>query len=759
MSSGLNPGDGQNAASLELLTTKLRPPGTLPDAHGNRHLARLVKAGANRRLTVVTAPAGYGKTTLAAAWFRDADTSGDEIAGWLSLEGSENDPALLLRYLVAALRTGGSGAGARTEAVLGVPGVDLQQALTWLINDLAAASDPTVLILDDYHAVREPRCHELVSTFIERAPSNIRVVIASRSEPPLPLGSLRATGQLAEVGERDLRLTAEEAGEFLEAEGLDLGDEELAVLVAKTEGWVASLQLATLWLRGQDDMSTAIRGFDGSHRHLVDYLGEQVLANLEPETEEFLLRTSVLGRFCAPLCEAVTGAEDARERIAEVEAANLFIVSLDDRREWYRFHHLFGSLLREELQRREPKAIGELHRRAHIWHAVHGTSGEAVRHAMLAGDTAAASDIISRSWIPALRSGQAGTLLRWAAMFSPEEAASFPQVAAIAGLSAGVEGAPETTVEAWLHVAQTALAEGTAPSGPMLDGSASFSSNVDVLSAAFAYRDVGDAIGSARRVLRSEPAESPWIVPAQAALGFLLYLSGEREEASQVVEIAIGHRNAPRQPHGLIHALSTRALLQVDSEEPAAAQRSALRALEVADSFGLGTSVTTALAHVALGRTLSAGGRGAEALRELESATRTLGGSAPRAHDIYARLILAEAQRAGGDLVSAFRSADEAETLLEPFTDAGILAEMLGDFRRRAVATRRRRTASPETDLTETELSLLRLLAGPGTQRQIASELNISHNTVKTHAKAIYRKLSVGSRAEAISRARENKLL
>jgi LuxR family maltose regulon positive regulatory protein len=749
----------ESGGVLEPLATKLRAPKPPPGGITNQRLARTFEEGSEKRLTVVTAPAGYGKTTVVAGWFHEVASESDLVAGWLSLDASENDPPLLLRYIVAALRAGGSHAGERTEAVLGTPGVDVQQALTWLINDLAAASTETVLVFEDYHVISEPKCHEIVATLIERAPPNLRVVIASRTEPPLPLGSLRATGQLAELAQRDLRLTEEEAGQFLESEGFELERDDLAMIVAKTEGWVAALQLAALWLRDQDDIRGAIRSFAGDHRHLVDYLGEQVLANLDPEIEDFLLKTSILGRFCAALCDAVTGVDNASDSISQAADANLFIVSLDDRREWYRYHHLFGGLLQAELQRRGPDAVSELHRRAYLWHAEHGTPGEAVRHAMLAGDAEAAANIITRYWVPALRSGRAGTLLRWAAKFSPSEAARFPQVAYAAGLSAGVEGRAESTVEAWLRIAEEAITAGTAPSGPMIDGSASFSSNVDVLRAAFVYRDVGEAVAAARRVLSAEPDQSPWILPATAALGFLLYLAGEREEAGSALSSAISHRNASHQPHGLIHALGTSALLQLDDGDPVAAQRSALRALEVARRFGLSASVTTALAHVALGRSLEASGRVAESLRELESATDTLGGSAPRAHDVYARLTLAEAQRASGDLVAAHRSADEAETLLEPFTDAGILSEMLESFRRRSVAERRRRSASPDTDLTETELSLLRLLSGSGTQREIAAQMSVSHNTVKTHTQSIYRKLAVGSRSDALARARELELL
>ena len=291
------------------------------------------------------APLGWGKTTVVADWWRRIPRDG-AVAGWLTLADPENDPALFWRYVVGALRFAGSPAGERAEVLIRAPGADLQLAVSSLINDLAARPVPTMLVLDDYHAIREPECHELLALFLDHAPAHVHVVIATRSDPPLPLGSIRAAGQLAELRERDLRLTAGEAAAFVRAGGdLELNDDELALLVRRTEGWAAALRLAIVWLRGESDRGEAIRNFAGDNRHLADYLTEHVLAGLDPPLERFLLRTSILVQMCAPLCEAVTAEPGAAELLARIERANLLLVPLDGRREWYRYHHLFADLL------------------------------------------------------------------------------------------------------------------------------------------------------------------------------------------------------------------------------------------------------------------------------------------------------------------------------------------------------------------------------------------------------------------------------
>ena len=714
----------------------------------------------DKRLTVVDAPAGYGKTTLLADWYRHRREAEAEIVAWLTLEPAENDPALFWRYLVAALRWAGFTGGAHAESILHVPGADLEAAVRSLLNDLADFDRRIVLILDDYHLVREPVCHELITYLLEHAPAGVRLVLATRSDPPLPLASLRAAGQLAEIRARDLRLTPEETATFVRVgEGLAIDDDELALLTARTEGWVAALHLAALWLRGESDQRAALLQFAGDNRHLVDYLGEQVLAGLEPEVEQFLLQTSILTRLSVSLCDAVTDQTRSAELLAEIERANLFLVPLDGRRRWYRYHHLFSGLLEAELESREPELVPLLHERAHAWHRDHGTVTEAVHHAIAARDYVAAAESITASWITLIRSGRSATVQRWLRRFPDEALADAPQLGYVGAFVAGLGSGTEAEVDHWLRIAEQVAAKAKHPSGRMPDGTTSYDVNVNVIRAAFVYRDVGAAVAIAQRVAAAESRGGQWRVPAFATLAFLRYLSSQADAARAAASQALSDRDAPQRPHGVIHALTTLSLLEVDDGDPEKACRTARRALDVAASVGLAKSVTAGFAHAGLGRGLVALGRPAEGVRELELATGALEGRAPIAAHIYALLALAEAERTAGDLVAAHRSADAAELLIDSFDDAGILPAMLAELRDRSQLTRKRRPAMPGAELSESELAVLRLLAGPLSRREIAAELHISANTVKTHVSSIYRKLDVSSRANAVVRAGELNLI
>lgn len=741
-----------------LLRTKLVPPPPLAGLLARAQLTARLSATPVPRLTVVGAPPGYGKTTVVADWFRRQAAAGDRL-GWLSVDAGDNDPAQFWRYVVAALRGAGALPAAPEAERPPLPGADLTGEVVAVINDLDADRTPVTLVLDDYHLIRERDCHALLTLLLDRAPPGLHVVIATRSDPPLPLGTLRAAGQLVELRERDLRLSDDESATLLRSEaGLALVDGDLEKLVRRIEGWPAALHLAALWLRGEPDQVEAIRQFAGDNRHLVDYLGEQVLAGLAPGLETFLLRTSILSRFDAALCDAVTAGDDGARRIGEIERANLFLVGLDGRRVWWRYHHLFGDLLRAELAHRRPDEVPVLHARACAWHRAHGTAEEALHHAVLGGDHAAVAAIISGAWPALIRSGRSATLQRWLEL-ARDTIPVAPELAYAGAVAEGLAGAPEANIERWLRIAERAIADGTAPVGRMADGSSSFAVNVEVARATFVYRDVRAAATIAQGVVDREVPGSQWLVAALGTLAFLRHLSGDPGAAAAAATQAITDRDAPRRPHGFIQALGTRALLEVDAGDAEGAARTARRALDLADQVGLAGSLTTCLPHLALGRSLYATGRKDEALDHLVRAVAVVAGRAPVAQHAYAVLALADARHRTGDAVTAHRLADEAAVLLEPFTDAGLLTELEAGLRRRLLTERRRRPAAPGAELSETELSVLRLLAGPQPQRGIATVLYLSQNTVKTHTTSIYRKLGVRSRAEAVEVARARGLL
>src|ERR1700722_128852 len=329
-----------------LLETKLHVPRWRRSLVARPRLSERLSRGAESALTLVSAPAGFGKTTLLAEWLAVAAADGRSVA-WLSLDQRDNDPALFWTYLVAALNTGAPAGGAGALARLQPPLPPNEAGLVALLNDLDAISDDVVLVLDDYHVIDARDVQDAMAFLLEHLPPQIHLVIASRTDPPLPLARLRGRGELAEIRAADLRFTPSEAAAYLnEVMGLVLTAPDVTALEERTEGWIAALQLAALSMQGREDASAFIAGFAGDDRYIVDYLVEEVLARQRTDVRDFLLTTSVLERLTGPLCDAVTGRAGGTAALVALERANLFLVSLDDRRQWYRYHHLFADVLR-----------------------------------------------------------------------------------------------------------------------------------------------------------------------------------------------------------------------------------------------------------------------------------------------------------------------------------------------------------------------------------------------------------------------------
>jgi LuxR family transcriptional regulator, maltose regulon positive regulatory protein len=346
----------------QLLATKLSIPRTRPDRLARARLLERLDEGMARALVLLCAPAGFGKTTLLADWA----TSTNWAVAWLSLDPDDSDPARFWRYVVAALDRAREGLGEQLLPLLTAPTpLSGQGVVTALIKRLEAQPDELALVLDDYHAIEEPAIHDSLAFLLRHLPPQLHLGISSRSDPPLPLARLRAGGQLTELRAADLRFTPEEAAAFLqEVWKLNLSVQTVAALETRTEGWVVGLQLAALSLQGRPDPERFLDSFTGTHRYVLDYLTEEVLARQPDRVRTFLLQTSILERLCGPLCDAVTGDSDGQGTLEGLERANLFLVSLDQERRWWRFHHLFGDLLRARLQDTKGDRVRELHQRA-----------------------------------------------------------------------------------------------------------------------------------------------------------------------------------------------------------------------------------------------------------------------------------------------------------------------------------------------------------------------------------------------------------
>jgi LuxR family maltose regulon positive regulatory protein len=456
-----------------LLETKLHVPRPRRRLVARLRLSERLSRVGESALTLVSAPAGFGKTTLLAEWLA-VDPTGTRSVAWLSLDERDNDPAVFWTYLVAALQTAAPGVGEGALSLLQSSQAPMDAVLATLLNDLSAVSDDVVLVLDDYHVIEAHEIQDGMAFLLEHLPPQIHLVIATRADPALPLARLRGRGELVEVRAADLRFTPDETAAYLNGVmGLVLAPGDVAALEGRTEGWIAALQLAALSIQGREDVAGFIAGFAGDDRYVVDYLAEEVLQRQPDHVRSFLLQTSVLGRLTGPLCDAVTGQDGGTAMLEALDRGNLFLVPLDDRRRWYRYHHLFADVLRARLLDERSDSIRVLNLRASDWYDRNGERPEAIHHALAAEDFERAADLVELA-LPALNQGrQEATIRRWLEAL-PDELFSVRPV-----LSNGYAGALMSTgeiegVEARLRDAERwleprGLAEGpTAPSAQMV---------------------------------------------------------------------------------------------------------------------------------------------------------------------------------------------------------------------------------------------------------------------------------------------------
>ena len=406
-----------------LLETKLYLPGPRPGLVPRPRLNAQLDRGVTTKLTLVSAPAGFGKSRLLAEWLAEMSASaGEGSAAWLALDSGDNDPVTFWSYLVAALRTAAPGVGTNELEVLASPQPpSIQVVLTTMLNDLGATDSDVVLVLDDYHLIESREIQDAMAFLLDHQPPQLHLMIASRADPPLSLARLRARGELVEIRAADLRFTPDEAAAYLdEVMGLQLTATDVAALEGRTEGWIAALQLAALSMQGRDDAAGFIAGFTGDDRYIVDYLAEEVLQRQPSEVREFLLQTSVLDRLTGGLCDAVTGQGSGRAMLETLDRGNLFLVALDDRRRWYRYHHLFADVLRARLVEESPALVDVLHQRASDWFADTDEPSEAIRHAIAGHHFARAAELVELTVPTMLRNRQESQLRGWIELL-PEE--------------------------------------------------------------------------------------------------------------------------------------------------------------------------------------------------------------------------------------------------------------------------------------------------------------------------------------------------
>jgi LuxR family transcriptional regulator, maltose regulon positive regulatory protein len=734
-----------------LIETKLHPPAVRKEWVERPELIKYL-ADAEVKLTLVAAPPGFGKTTLVAQW-RCSPVNNRPFA-WVSLDRADNDPVRLWWHVVSSLH-------------LACPAFDSEKVLVMLrgqapdfagavlpvlVHELASLPERVVLVLDDYHLIKKTACHEQVTLLLGHLPPCVQVVIATRADPPLPLARMRARGEMVEIRARELRFDVRQAGELIHAvAAVELSERDLTYLVTRTEGWPAGLYLAALSMRRDPSPDAFVRQFSGANRFIVDYLVEDVLNQQPSGIREFLTRTSILGRFCAPLCEAVTGSADAAAVIDLLERENLFVVPLDEHRRWFRYHHLFAQVLRGQLARTEPDLVPTLHARASAWHQASGSTDEAITHALAAGDVDGATHLIAEHFHAYNDSGRGATVRHWLRLLGDDQIAASPLAAHCAAWTGALSGD--------LPVVRRCLPaiEAAGDAGPLPDGMRSFASSAAILRTICGFdglRPMREA-GLRAVALETDPG-SRWYSAAHGGLSTALYWTGEFEAA------AAHAQEARLNPEALVPfrlvATVVMTWLAVEAGRLTQADELAREAWEFGTnpSLGLGGTARSSFAYVAVGAVHAAQGHLREARSELEHALeirRKSPGISPWPK-LESLLRLAPVLAALGERTRTAAVLAEARHVLDSLPDgADAQLARLAQLERQ-VAGRTRPVVSGEP-LTERERDVLRMLQGTLSLRDIGRELYLSPNTIKTHTRTLYRKLDVSDRQDAVARGRE----
>ena len=736
---------------FDLLASKLRRPVVRPGAVRRLALIEQLRRGKPYPIVSVVAPPGYGKTTLLSQW---AERNGQAFA-WVSVDEGDNDPKVLLTYVAAALDAvepiDGRVFDALASPVSSVPG----SVVPRLGSAFSSMRSPVVLLLDDVHALHNSECRAALSVLADHVPTGSRLALAGRAEPPLRVARLRAEGRILEIGPGDLSLTCDEASSLLRNAEVTLGEEEMAGLHRRTEGWPAGLYLAALYLREGGTLAGAAVSFGGDDRLVSEYMESEFLSRISRRQRVFLTRTAVLERMSGPLCEAVLELPESAVTLAELARSNMLLVPLDRRGEWYRYHHLFRDMLLAELHRLEPGLIKVLQRRAADWCARNELPEEALEYSMAAGDADVAAGLVEKLVVPTHRRGRVPTVQRWLRWLEDQGGIEgHPMVAVLAALFCALTGRP-VEAERWADVVDR-----WQYGDPARSGDPSTEAWAAVLRTFLCRRGVEQMRADADEAVRRFAAES-FVTPAPAFLqGIARILCGDLDGGDEALEdgVSLGEEVGAHEDVAL--ALCERSLVAIASSDWGRAEALAERAGTVLRRAGIEESYATPLVSAVQARTAMHRGDVRAARRELVSAQRLrhLLTYALPYFAVQARLELARVHLAVADLAGAKTLMREVDELLRHRPDLGNLA---GEARalRVLLANEHDSSAPGASALTGAELRLLPMLATHLSFPEIAEELFLSRNTIKSEAISIYRKLGASSRSQAVTRSRELGLL
>ena len=736
--------DGSDTPPL-LVEAKLAAPRLRDGLVDRPRIRHALDAGRDAALTLVSAPAGYGKTTAVRAWCAGLDAA----LAWVTLDVGDNDPARLWRYVATAVDRVRPGLGRGALQRLRVTGSSIEEVVDELMNGIAALGSGLVIVLDDLHTVTDAECLSSIDYALSHVPTNVGVVVSTRIDPALRLARLRASGALAELRADELALTPAEARELLVTRGrVELGDEELDVLVERTEGWPAALVLAGLWLQTVDDPVRAVHAFGGDHRFVAEYLSGEVLASLDDDRRSFLRGVAVLGEFTADLCDGVLDRTDSAAHLTELEHANFFVSRLG-RGGWFRMHSLFAEYARAQLASSEPAAATRIHQRAAEWLRARGMPVEAVEHAAAAGDHEFVAQLLVEYHVPLVRNGGGRTLQRWVRTLPDDCLAEHPELAAVAAVATMLEGGSTIERRRFLRLAEQAH-------GKVPERSDAYAENwVRVVRALTMDGGVGRAVEDGRRAVELARAGSDVILTgALAAYARALFFAGELNEASAVALRVLEHPDISSRAPSMALAHTTLALVAVERGRLDSARSHAEKAKAAVGRIRSSRSWLGANASIALGAFLSAEGSLVEAEHELAAAELFFRDEVATLHRAWLLVVLARVRLRRGRLDEAEAALRSARDALDELPDSGIVPALADEVKRELeVATARAHHGEMLEPPSDAQLAVLRLLASDLSTREIGERLFLSSNTIRSHTRALYHKLGVHTRPDAVARA------
>jgi LuxR family transcriptional regulator, maltose regulon positive regulatory protein len=701
-------------------------------------------------LILVTAPAGYGKTTALSQW---AAQDPREFA-WVTVDEADADPVRLAGHVALALHRIQPLDPAVFRALAAGEGSRHLTALGHLLTSLRNWNRRGVLVLDDVHELRNVAAINFIRALAAGLPAGFQLAVGSRLM--LGFGRLRSEDRSVELGVEYLAFTTVEARAVLASAGVDTSDDTVDTLVRRTEGWPAGVYLAARAIGTASDPAVAARRLTGDDPYILDYFRDELLDRESPETVRFLMRTAALDQMSGALCDHVLGRSGSAHRLAEAARRNLFVVPLDRRGEWYRYHSLVAEMLLSELRRREPGEESRVHRRAAGWYEEHGQPEKAIGHRLAGGDTLAAARLINRHAPDFAAAGRLQTVRRWLDALGQDGLLSYPPLAITAAWTLALIG-DGPGAQRCLHSAERGSFD-----GPLPDGSSSLTSAVTVLRASLGALGIDQMLLDARAATDSEPPGSPWFPAAMSTLGIAHALTGAADVAAKELDLAARLGAQGRPPTAAAVALAELSLLAVDRNDWADAEEKAGQAISLIEAAGIEEHLFSVLGYLAAARIAAHQGNQAAARRYAGTVVRmntTLSPTVIPWLSAQVAITLAEIFLELNDFDAASFRAEEAERHLAGLLTEGTLRQQLRQVSARLTRDGGHVPVPSAMALTRAEMRVLQLLSTHLSLGEIGEELHISRNTVKAHATAIYRKLECSRRTEAVARARDLGLL